>query len=216
MGSCGDSIDFLVQLSKKNCEILKSQTTASSSNWRNRLVFSEHDVLQSANVLNSEQANEMTFTNETLSLDPTVKDFLIVHEKTNMNINNALQILTSTTKPTIRNFRIVQNKRILKLCSGTDFYSIGSVIRESLITVSVNKRFGYPGRACSVIRKFRITVSSLNQVSCSFMKSAQIGRNNTSCEILTLIQRIGKSLTMHANSSIVFREIITQRRNHAC
>jgi len=127
-----------------------------------------------------------------------------------------LQILSSSTEPTIRNFRIVQNARSLKLYAGMYFYGIGSVIRKFLITASVNKRFGYPGRVWSVIRKFRITVSSLNQVSCSFLKSVQIGRSNISCEILTPIQRIGKSLTMHTNSSIVFREIIPQRRNHAC
>ena len=178
--------------SKKECEILKSQIATSSSNWRNRLVFTEHDALQIANVLNSEQANRMIFLNETLPPDPTVKDFLIVREKAKVNrdnpikvacrkfrqttiplylvqgcaINNSLQVLSSSLESTIRDLRIVQNKQTLKLCAGVDFYSIGSAIRESLIPDSVvNKHFGYLGRVCSVIRKFRNTDFSLNQLS---------------------------------------------------
>lgn len=123
--------------SKKDCEILKSQIAASSSNWRNRLVFTEHDTSQTTDLLNSEQANRMTFTNEALSANPTIRDS-----------------------------RIVQNAITPRLCAGVDFYSIGSAIRESLTTAFVNKRFGYPDRVWSVIRKFRNTDFSLNQVNC--------------------------------------------------
>lgn len=171
MDSCGDSIDFLFQLVKKDCEILKSQTAASSSNWCNRLVFSEHDVLQNANALNSEHEIRMTFTNEILSADPTVKDFLVVREKTKMNKNNALQILSSNAKPTIRNSRIVHNEPILRPYAAVFFYRIASVIRESLITASAPRHLSYQKPVCSVIRKFRITVFSLNQVCCSYLKS---------------------------------------------
>ena len=92
---------------------------------------------------------------EIFSPDPTVKDFLIVREKTKTNNDNALQIRNSSAELTIRNFRIVQNTRILKLYAGMYFYGIGSVVRKSLIPASVNKRLGCWGRVCSVIRKFR-------------------------------------------------------------
>ncbi len=127
-----------------------------------------------------------------------------------------LQIRNSSAEPIIRHSRIVQNKSTPKLHAGMYFYGIGSVIRGFLITASANKRFGYPGRACSVIRKFRITVFPLSQVSFSSLKSVPMSKNNTARETLTPTSRINVSLTTHANSSIIFREIITQRRNHAC
>ncbi len=206
----------MFQLFKKDCKILRSQIAISSSKWRSRLVSTEHDALQAAYVPNSEQANKMTFTNEALSASPIVKDFLIVREKTKMNKDNQIKVLSSCAEPTIRNSRIVQNAITPRLCAGVNSYGIGSVIRKFLIPASVNKRLGYRSCVCSVIRKFRNTAFSLNQVSCSILRSVPIGRSNISCEILTPIQRIGKSLTMHTNSRIVFREIIPQRRNHAC
>ena len=75
----------MFQLTKQEFDDLKSQIATSSSGWGGRrkppLVFTEHGVLQAANVLNSEQANkmsvfivrtfirirEMALTNETLS-----------------------------------------------------------------------------------------------------------------------------------------------------
>jgi hypothetical protein len=56
--------DFTFQLSKDEYENLKPQIATSSSGWGGRrkppLVFTEHGALQSANVLNSTQANKMS------------------------------------------------------------------------------------------------------------------------------------------------------------
>lgn len=56
--------DFMFQLTKDEFANLKSQIAISSSGWGGRrkspLVFTEHGVLQAANVLNSPQANKMS------------------------------------------------------------------------------------------------------------------------------------------------------------
>ena len=57
--------DFMFQLTKEEFGNLKSQIATSSSGWGGRrkppLVFTEHGALQAANVLNSRQANKMSF-----------------------------------------------------------------------------------------------------------------------------------------------------------
>lgn len=57
--------DFIFQLTKDEFDNLKSQIATSSSDWGGRrkppLVFTEHCALQATNVLNSEQANKMSF-----------------------------------------------------------------------------------------------------------------------------------------------------------
>jgi hypothetical protein len=56
--------DFMFQLTKDEFENLKSQIATSSSGWGGRrklpFVFTEHGVLQAANVLKSSQANKMS------------------------------------------------------------------------------------------------------------------------------------------------------------
>ena len=216
LDSCGNSISFLFQLFKKDCEILKSQIATSSSNWHTRLVFTEHDVLQNTNVPNSGQANEMTFTNETLSPNPTVKDFLIVREKAKMNrdnpigvacrnfrqtsiplylvqgcvINNALQVLSSSAEPTIRDSRIVQNAITPRLCAGMYFYSIASVVRKFLTTALAHKHLNSHKSFCSVIRKFRRTDVSLNKVYYSHIKKNMTSRNALQVKSSPLLRKL--------------------------
>lgn len=160
----------------------------------------------------------MTLLNETLSLNPTVKNFLIVREKAKMNrdnpigvacrnfrqitiplfllywcaTNNALRVLSSSTKSTIRDFRIVQNVITLSLYAGKYVFGIESVVREFLTTALISEHLNYQRAFYSVIRKFRTTDISLNKVNYSYIKET----NNEQ-----------KCLTS---------ETITQRRNYAC
>ncbi len=160
----------------------------------------------------------MTLLNETLSLNPTVKNFLIVHEKVKMNrdnpigvacrnfrqitiplfllywcaTKNALRVLSSSTKSTIRDFRIVRNAITLSLSPGKYVYGIRSVIREFLTTALASEHLNYQRAFYSVIREFRTTDNSLNKVNYSHIKETNDEQ---------------KRLTS---------EIITQRRNYAC
>ena len=56
--------DFMFQLTREECENLKSQFATSNSGWGGRrtlpLAFTEYGALQAANVLHSERANKMS------------------------------------------------------------------------------------------------------------------------------------------------------------
>ena len=110
--------DFMFQLTKDEFENLKSQIATSSSGWGGRrklpFVFTEHGVLQAANVLNSSQANkmsvfivrtfirlrEMALTNEKLSrkvdqLEKRVSD----HDEILIELVREIRKLIDTPKP---------------------------------------------------------------------------------------------------------------------
>jgi hypothetical protein len=118
--------DFMFQLTKEESENLKSQIATSSSSWggcrKRPFVFMEHGALQTANVLNSSQANkmsvfivrtfvrlrEMALTNEKLSrkvdqLEKRVSD----HDDILIELVREIRKLIDTPKPKGKHVRLV-------------------------------------------------------------------------------------------------------------